>query len=90
MRAKAADSHDVAAGALIDDLVGSGIVYVPFFPLGGFNPLQSSILSDVTQRLGATSTQVVLAWLLRRAPNIILIPDTSSVAYLREASSQPS
>ncbi|NNH33483.1 aldo/keto reductase family oxidoreductase [Rhizobium sp. SEMIA 4085] len=70
--------------ALIDDLARDGIAYVPFFPLGGFNPLQSSILSDAAQRLGATPLQVALAWLLRRAPNILLIPGTSSVAHLRE------
>ncbi|MFD1982358.1 aldo/keto reductase family oxidoreductase [Mesorhizobium newzealandense] len=70
--------------ALIDDLARDGIAYVPFFPLGGFNPLQSSTLSDVAQRLGATSMQVALAWLLHRAPNILLIPGTSSVVHLRE------
>ncbi|MBB6407614.1 aldo/keto reductase family oxidoreductase [Mesorhizobium sangaii] len=70
--------------ALIDELARDGIAYVPFFPLGGFNPLQSSTLSDVAQRLGATPMQVALAWLLRRAPNILLIPGTSSVAHLRE------
>lgn len=70
--------------ALIDDLARDGIAYVPFFPLGGFNPLQSSILSDVAARLGATPMQVALAWLLRRAPNILLIPGTSSLAHLRE------
>lgn len=70
--------------AMIDDLARDGIAYVPFFPLGGFSPLQSSILSDVSQRLGATPMQVALAWLLRRAPNILLIPGTSSVAHLRE------
>ena len=70
--------------ALIDDLARDGIAYVPFFPLGGFNPLQSSTLSDVAARLGATPMQVALAWLLRRAPNILLIPGTSSVAHLRE------
>ncbi len=69
---------------LIDDLDRDGIAYVPFFPLGGFNPLQSSILSDVAHRLGASAMQVALAWLLRRAPNILLIPGTSSVAHLRE------
>ena len=73
-----------ADDALIDNLAADGIAYVPFFPLGGFNPLQSSILSDVAQRLGATAMQVALAWLLRRAPNILLIPGTSSVAHLRE------
>ncbi|TIU76820.1 MAG: aldo/keto reductase family oxidoreductase [Mesorhizobium sp.] len=70
--------------ALIDKLARDGIAYVPFFPLGGFNPLQSSTLSGVAQRLGATPMQVALAWLLRRAPNILLIPGTSSVAHLRE------
>ncbi|MGX5841373.1 aldo/keto reductase family oxidoreductase [Mesorhizobium sp. ArgA1] len=70
--------------ALIDNLARDGIAYVPFFPLGGFNPLQSSTLSDVAARLGATPMQVALAWLLRRAPNILLIPGTSSVAHLRE------
>lgn len=70
--------------ALIDRLAGDGIAYVPFFPLGGFNPLQSSTLSDVAARLGATPMQVALAWLLHRAPNILLIPGTSSVAHLRE------
>ena len=70
--------------ALIDDLARQGIAYVPFFPLGGFSPLQSSTLSDVASRLGATPMQVALAWLLRRAPNILLIPGTSSVAHLRE------
>src|SRR6516225_6060926 len=69
---------------LIDELAGSGIAYVPFFPLGGFTPLQSSTLSEVTTRLGATPMQVALAWLLHRAPNILLIPGTSSVAHLRE------
>ena len=70
--------------ALIDELGGDGIAYVPFFPLGGFNPLQSAALSDVAARLRATPMQVALAWLLRRAPNILLIPGTSSVAHLRE------
>ena len=70
--------------ALIDDLARDGIAYVPYFPLGGFTPLQSSTLSDVAARLGATPMQVALAWLLRRAPNILLIPGTSSVAHLRE------
>ncbi|WP_105417492.1 aldo/keto reductase family oxidoreductase [Neorhizobium sp. T25_27] len=70
--------------AMIDDLARDGIAYVPFFPLGGFSPLQSSVLSDVAQRLGATPMQVALAWLLRRAPNILLIPGTSSVGHLRE------
>jgi pyridoxine 4-dehydrogenase len=57
---------------------------VPFFPLGGFSPLQSSILTNVAARLGATPMQVALAWLLRRSPNILLIPGTSSVAHLHE------
>jgi aryl-alcohol dehydrogenase-like predicted oxidoreductase len=70
--------------ALIDDLGRQGIAYVPFFPLGGFTPLQSSTLSNVAGRLSATPMQVALAWLLRRAPNILLIPGTSSVAHLRE------
>jgi aryl-alcohol dehydrogenase-like predicted oxidoreductase len=73
-----------ADDALIEALARDGIAYVPFFPLGGFNPLQSSILSDVAQRLGATPMQVALAWLLHRSPNILLIPGTSSVAHLRE------
>jgi pyridoxine 4-dehydrogenase len=70
--------------ALIDDLARQGIAYVPFFPLGGFTPLQSSTLSDAASRLGATPMQVALAWLLHRSPNILLIPGTSSVAHLRE------
>jgi aryl-alcohol dehydrogenase-like predicted oxidoreductase len=70
--------------ALIDDLALQGIAYVPFFPLGGFSPLQSSTLSAVADRLGATPMQVALAWLLQRSPNILLIPGTSSVAHLRE------
>jgi pyridoxine 4-dehydrogenase len=70
--------------ALIDDLARQGIAYVPFFPLGGFTPLQSSTLSEAAGRLGATPMQVALAWLLHRSPNILLIPGTSSVAHLRE------
>ena len=70
--------------ALIDSLAKQGIAYVPFFPLGGFTPLQSSTLSDVAKELGATSMQIALAWLLHRAPNILLIPGTSSVAHLHE------
>jgi aryl-alcohol dehydrogenase-like predicted oxidoreductase len=73
-----------ADDALIDDLAGDGIAYVPFFPLGGFSRLQSSTLSDVADRLGATPMQVALAWLLRRSPNILLIPGTSSLEHLRE------
>jgi aryl-alcohol dehydrogenase-like predicted oxidoreductase len=70
--------------ALIDALAEDGIAYVPFFPLGGFTPLQSSALSDVARRLDATPMQVALAWLYRRAPNILLIPGTSSRTHLRE------
>jgi aryl-alcohol dehydrogenase-like predicted oxidoreductase len=70
--------------ALIVDLARQGIPYVPFFPLGGFTPLQSSTLSEVAVRLGATPMQVALAWLLHRSPNILLIPGTSSLAHLRE------
>jgi pyridoxine 4-dehydrogenase len=70
--------------ALINDLARDGIAYVPFFPLGGFTPLQSSTLSDVARRLGVTPMVVALAWLLHRSPNILLIPGTSSVAHLRE------
>lgn len=70
--------------ALLDDLAGHGIAYVPFFPLGGFTPLQSSALSDIARTLGATPMQVALAWLLHRSPNILLIPGTSSTAHLRE------
>lgn len=70
--------------ALIDDLAREGIAYVPFFPLGGFSPLQSAVLSDVAARLEATPMQVALAWLLQRSPNILLIPGTSSVEHLRE------
>ncbi len=69
---------------MIDDLARDETAYVPFFPLGGFTPLQSSTLSGVADRLGATPMQVALAWLLQRAPNILLIPGTSSVAHLRE------
>jgi aryl-alcohol dehydrogenase-like predicted oxidoreductase len=76
-----AHRHD---DVLIDDLAQRGIAYVPFFPLGGFTPLQSSTLSKVAGRLGATPMQVALAWLLHRSPNILLIPGTSSVAHLRE------
>jgi aryl-alcohol dehydrogenase-like predicted oxidoreductase len=70
--------------ALIDDLARHGIAYVPFFPLGGFTPLQSSTLSAVSDRLGAKPMQVALAWLLHRSPNILLIPGTSSLIHLRE------
>jgi pyridoxine 4-dehydrogenase len=70
--------------SLIDDLAAAGTAYVPFFPLGGFTPLQARELSDVAARFEATPMQVALAWLLRRAPNILLIPGTSSVGHLRE------
>ncbi len=69
---------------LITDLARQGIAYVPFFPLGGFSPLQSSTLSAVSKRLGATPMQVALAWLLHRSPNVLLIPGTSSATHLRE------
>ena len=77
-------AHRTADDALIDELAGMGIAYVPFFPLGGFSPLQSDALNGVAQRLGATPMQVALAWLLRRSPNILLIPGTSSVGHLHE------
>jgi pyridoxine 4-dehydrogenase len=73
-----------ADDALVDELAAAGIAYVPFFPLGGFAPLQSAALSEVAASLGATPMQVALAWLLHRAPNILLIPGTSSVGHLRE------
>ena len=73
-----------ADDALIADLAHDGIAYVPFFPLGGFTPLQSTTLSEVATRLGATPMQVALAWLLQRSPNILVIPGTSSVEHLRE------
>ncbi|WP_077797999.1 aldo/keto reductase family oxidoreductase [Streptomyces sp. JHA26] len=69
---------------LVDRLAEQGVAYVPFFPLGGFSPLQSSVLSAVAARLGARPMSVALAWLLHRSPNILLIPGTSSVAHLRE------
>lgn len=70
--------------ALIDDLAAQGIAYVPYFPLGGFSPLQSDTLNAVAERLNATPMAVALAWLLQRSPNILLIPGTSSVAHLKE------
>jgi pyridoxine 4-dehydrogenase len=70
--------------ALVNELAGKGIAYVPFFPLGGFTPIQSSALSDIAGKLDATPMQVALAWLLHRSPNILLIPGTSSVTHLRE------
>jgi pyridoxine 4-dehydrogenase len=76
-----AHRHD---DALINDLNRQGIAYVPFFPLGGFTPLQSSTLNDVAAKLSATPMQVALAWLLHRSPNILLIPGTSSLVHLRE------
>jgi aryl-alcohol dehydrogenase-like predicted oxidoreductase len=73
-----------ADDALIEDLARGGIAYVPFFPLGGFTPLQSAELSDIAASLGATPMQIALAWLLHRSPNILLIPGTSSRKHLRE------
>jgi aryl-alcohol dehydrogenase-like predicted oxidoreductase len=73
-----------ADGAFVDQLATQGVAYVPFFPLGGFTPLQSSELDAIAASLGATPMQVALAWLLHRAPNILLIPGTSSVKHLRE------
>ena len=70
--------------ALIDDLAAAGTPYAPFFPLGGFTPLQSTALSEMAKGLDATPMQVALAWLLKRAPNILLIPGTSSLGHLRE------
>jgi pyridoxine 4-dehydrogenase len=70
--------------AFIEDLAGKGIAYVPFFPLGGFTPLQSSVLDQVAASMQATPMQVALAWLLHRSPNILLIPGTSSLKHLRE------
>jgi aryl-alcohol dehydrogenase-like predicted oxidoreductase len=69
---------------MIDELAAHNIAYVPFFPLGGFTPIQSAALSDIAARLQATPMQVALAWLLQRSPNILLIPGTSSVTHLRE------
>ncbi len=73
-----------ADDTLIDDLARDGVAYVPFFPLGGFNPLQSATLDEAASALGTTPMVVALAWLLQRAPNMLLIPGTSSVAHLRE------
>ncbi len=73
-----------ADDALIEELAQDGIAYVPFFPLGGFTPLQSAVLSDAAARLEASPMQVALAWLLQRSPNILVIPGTSSVKHLRE------
>ena len=70
--------------ALVDELAAAGIAYVPFFPLGGFSPLQSTVLDEIARELHATPMQVALAWLLRRSNNILLIPGTSSPAHLRE------
>ncbi|HUZ17017.1 MAG TPA: aldo/keto reductase family oxidoreductase [Spirochaetia bacterium] len=76
-----AHRHD---DALIDELAREGIAYVPYFPLGGFSPLQSTTLSQVAKRLSATPMQVALAWLLQRSPNLLLIPGTSSLGHLRD------
>jgi pyridoxine 4-dehydrogenase len=73
-----------ADDSLIDELAEEGVAYVPFFPLGGFSPVQSSVLSGVAARVGVTPMGVALAWLLRRSPNVLLIPGTSSGAHLRE------
>lgn len=73
-----------ADDALIENLNRDGIAYMPFFPLGGFTPLQSGALSRAAERLGATPMQVALAWLLQRSPNILVIPGTSSLKHLRE------
>ena len=73
-----------ADDSLIDSLAAQGIAYVPYFPLGGFSPLQSSTLESAATRLGTTPMAVALAWLFRRSPNILLIPGTSSVSHLRE------
>jgi len=73
-----------ADDALIDSLAAQGIAYVPYFPLGGFTPLQSGALDAVAARLQATPMSVALAWLLQRSENTLLIPGTSSVAHLRE------
>jgi aryl-alcohol dehydrogenase-like predicted oxidoreductase len=70
--------------ALVDELAAKGIAYVPFFPLGGFTPIQSAVLSKLANNIGATPMQLALAWLLHRAPNILLIPGTSSLEHLRE------
>ena len=70
--------------ALVEQLSREGTAYVPFFPLGGFTPLQSSAMSEVAAQLGATPMQVALAWLLQRSPNLLLIPGTSSVEHLRQ------
>jgi pyridoxine 4-dehydrogenase len=70
--------------SLVNELAKKGIAYVPFFPLGGFTPIQSSTLAKIATKLAATPMQVALAWLLHRAPNILLIPGTSSLAHLRE------
>lgn len=69
---------------LIDALAAQGIAYVPFFPLGGFSPIRSAALANIAESIGATPMQAALAWLLRRSPNILVIPGTSSVAHLRE------
>jgi pyridoxine 4-dehydrogenase len=73
-----------ADDALIDSLHAEGVAYVPYFPLGGFSPLQSSVLDDAAAELGTTPMAVALAWLLQRSANVLLIPGTSSVGHLRE------
>jgi pyridoxine 4-dehydrogenase len=74
---------------LIDSLAAQGVAYVPYFPLGGFAPLQSATLNSVAERLGSTPMGVALAWLLQRSPNILLIPGTSSIEHLQENVSRP-
>jgi aryl-alcohol dehydrogenase-like predicted oxidoreductase len=81
------NSYNIANRAddpFIDALAAQGVAYTPFFPLGGFSPLQSGVLDAVAARLGSTSLAVALAWLLRRSPNVLLIPGTSSVEHLRD------
>ena len=80
----AAPGLEIIVPIRLDRLAAAGIAYVPYFPLGGFTPLQSGVLDDVAASLGATPLQVALAWLLQRSPNVLLIPGTSSVAHLRE------
>jgi pyridoxine 4-dehydrogenase len=77
-------AEDPPRDHLLDQLTEVGTAYVPFFPLGGFSPLQSATLSEVAAELGATAMQVALAWLLLRAPNVLLIPGTSSAIHLKE------
>ena len=84
MRAELLQLAPAGTTPLLELTARQSIAYVPFFPLGGFSPLQSDELNAVAARLGATPMQVALAWLLQRSPNLLLIPGTSSVAHLRE------